>query len=89
MSYPTNRCVCGQLSKRKETDAKRPYWSLASVRCQVADCGKPPLEVGEDVTVDKTGKYRIAQIQGKYDREHTFEMTKYVQQLLDEAQKQQ
>jgi hypothetical protein len=30
----------------------RPYWSLASVRCQVADFGKPPLEVGEDVTYE-------------------------------------
>lgn len=78
-----HHCVWSYATKI--TNDKCAIYSYVDKDSQHSDDGKPKRYTIE-FAVDKAGKYKIVQVQGRYDREHTNEMTKYVQQLLDEAQ---
>jgi hypothetical protein len=78
-----HHCVWSYATKI--TNDKCAIYSYVDKDSQHSDDGKPKRYTIE-FAVDKAGKYKIVQVQGRYDREHTNEMTKYIQQLLDEAQ---
>lgn len=70
----------------KITEDRCAIYSYVDKTGQFADDGKPKRYTIE-FTMTPKGKYKINQVQGKYDREHTKQMTLYIQELLDIAQK--